>query len=252
MFRKSTAPFSANFLGRSYESFLAGKRQTILIGIHYQLRPGTYSVTGSFVASSGQTIPFFFKIKIKEKFPRLAYRPSERSPEVQRRIDEEIEEKRDILRSGNHKISKIGNFVNPVLPVKINSKFGEKRCENRVKGRGINCRYHLGVDYRAAFDEQRSVPVKVRAVNSGKVVLVADYLMDGKTVIVDHGNGITSGYLHLSKVLVREGQRVRAGQAVGIAGKTGATNAIHLHLSVKMDYGKTIVDPDKLLKVLPK
>ena len=250
MFRKSTAPFTATFQGRNYDSFLMGKRQTVLIGLHYQLKPGTYSVTGSFSALSGRALPFYFRIRVKERFPRLPYRPPERSPEVQEKIAEEAAKKNSALREGSFRISKLGKFVNPVAPVKVNSKFGERRCERRIKKKGINCRYHLGVDYRAAFDQKRSVPVRISAINSGKVILVADYLMDGKTVIIDHGNGITSGYIHLSKILVREGQWVRAGQKIGIAGKTGATNAIHLHLFIKMDQGKTLVDPEKFLKLL--
>jgi murein DD-endopeptidase MepM/ murein hydrolase activator NlpD len=252
MFRKSTAPFTATFQGRSHDSFLMGKRQTVLIGLHYQLKPGTYSVTGHFSALSGRALPFYFRIRVKEKFPRLSYRPSNREPDVEKRIEEETEEKNNILRSQSFKRNKLGNFVNPISPIKINSKFGEKRCERMTKKRGVNCRYHLGVDYRAAFDKKRSVPVKIYSINSGRVILVADYLMDGKIVIIDHGNGVTSGYIHLSKILVRKGQWVKSGQVIAIAGKSGATNAIHLHFFVKMDNGRTIVDPEKLLRSLSK
>ena len=104
----------------------------------------------------------------------------------------------------------------------------------------------MGTDYRAAFDEGRSRPAAIFAINDGRVVLTKDHLINGKLMVLDHGNGITSGYLHLSKFLVKQGQWVRVGQKIGIAGRTGATEAIHLHLFIKMDYGKTAVDPEKI------
>lgn len=248
--RKSTAPFSINFLGRKHESFLMGKYQTVLLGVDYQLKPGTYSLTGVFEASKNFYLPIYYKIRVKEKFPKLKYQPPKRNEEERQRINRESEKTRQVSQEPSRKLVFLNPFVRPVRPVKINASFGEQRCRDRIGRKKFNCRYHLGTDYRAAFDEDHNQPVKISAINKGKVILISDHLMDGKILVIDHGNGISSGYLHLSKFLVKEGDWIKRGQKIGVAGKTGATEAIHLHLFIKMDNGKTLVDPEKFLRLL--
>ena len=250
LIRKSTAPFMVQFLDRKYSSVLAGKRQTVLIGIDYQLKPGKYNLAGSYEAVPNFYLPFQYVISVKQKFPKLKYKPPKRLETEQKIINQESGKTHTALQRQVFKLKQLKRFVWPIKPVKINAGFGERRCRDRDRrGRGFNCRYHLGTDYRAAFDKERSQPVAVNAINDGKVILLDNHLMDGKMLVIDHGNGISSGYLHLSKFLVREGDRVRAGQKIAIAGKTGATDAIHLHLFIKMDNGKTTVDPDKFLRM---
>lgn len=245
--RKSTAPFSVNFLGRKHTSFLMGKYQTVLLGVDYQLKPGTYSITGVFEALPNFYLPIYYKVRVKEKFPKLKYYPPKRSEEEQQKINQESEKIHQVSQKPSKKLIYLNPFVQPVKPKKVNSPFGEKRCRDKIGKKKFNCRYHLGTDYRAAFDENHSKPVEISAINKGKVILVDNHLMDGKVIVIDHGNGISSGYLHLSKFLVKEGDWVKAGQKIGIAGKTGATEAIHLHLFIKMDNGETLIDPQKFL-----
>ena len=252
LIRKSTEPFFMNFLGRKQDSFLMGKYQTVLIGIDYQLKPGTYSLTGVFQAGPKFYLPIHYKIRVKEKFPKLKYQPPERPETEQARINQESKKTRQVSQKPSRKLVSLNPFVWPVKPIKVNAKFGERRCRDRIGKRKFNCRYHLGTDYRAAFDRYRSQPVKIFAINKGKVILTDDHLMDGKIAVIDHGNGISSGYLHLSKLLVKEGDWVKAGQKIGIAGKTGATEAVHLHLFIKMDNGKTLIDPDNFLQTMVK
>lgn len=253
LIKKSSTPFSVHFLDRKYESFQMGKYQTVLVGIDYQLKPGTYSLTGVYQIAPNYFVPFPYVVRVKRKFPKLKGNVSQkRSASEQQRINEESAQKERVLQGKSYRRGIMSSFTHSVVPVKINAPFGEKRCRDRVKGGWINCRYHLGVDYRAAFDAEHSKPVGVAAINSGKVIFVGDHLADGKIIMLDHGNGISSGYLHLSKFLVKKGDWVRRGQKIGIAGKTGATDAIHLHLSLKMDNGKTTVDPEKFLKLLSK
>jgi murein DD-endopeptidase MepM/ murein hydrolase activator NlpD len=71
--------------------------------------------------------------------------------------------------------------------------------------------------------------------------IVSKYGSYGKYVIVEHADGSRTMYAHLSKILVRSGQKVRAGQAVGVMGSTGSANGIHLHFEVRVS-GKA-VDP---------
>lgn len=57
----------------------------------------------------------------------------------------------------------------------------------------------------------------------------------GNMVVVDHGEGIYSMYLHLSKIAVKVGAAVKKGQLIGLVGDTGYATGPHLHLSVKID-----------------
>ncbi|MBI3046355.1 MAG: M23 family metallopeptidase [Candidatus Harrisonbacteria bacterium] len=252
LIQKSTAPFSVNFLGRKHESFLMGRRQTVLLGIDYQLKLGTYSITGVLKEADNFYFPIYYKITVREKFPKLKYVPPKRSEKEQARINKETEEKRAVLERIDYQPDSMGHFARPVHPAVVNANFGEKRCRDRTLWRRFNCRYHLGIDYRAAFDFFHQRPEPIRAINNGRVVLTESRIVDGKTVVIDHGYGISSEYLHLSKFSVKIGEIVKRGQIIGIAGKTGATEAIHLHLTIKMDNGKTIVDPESFFQAVSK
>ena len=79
------------------------------------------------------------------------------------------------------------------------------------------------------FDAKEGDPVA--ALDRGVVVLVANHYYSGNIVVVDHGLGVYSLYLHLSAFNVAEGQRVERGQTVGLIGSTGRVTGPHLHLS---------------------
>ncbi len=65
----------------------------------------------------------------------------------------------------------------------------------------------------------------------------------GQEVRIDHGNGITTRYAHLSQILVQKGQRVRRGQVIGISGNTGSSTGEHLHWGVYLTQGFVPIDP---------
>ncbi len=89
--------------------------------------------------------------------------------------------------------------------------------------------HHLGVDIRAAAG------TPVRAAHAGVVVLAERLPLGGNTVIVDHGAGVFTSYLHLASLAVQPGERVRASQVVGFVGSTGLSTAPHLHWAVRVN-----------------
>ena len=101
---------------------------------------------------------------------------------------------------------------------------------------------HKGVDYRA------KTGTEVRAVNSGIVRIAASYRDYGKTIFIDHGLGVMSSYLHLSKYKVKAGQVVERGQVIGLSGDTGYTLGAHLHLGIRID--NIGIDPVKFFELL--
>lgn len=112
----------------------------------------------------------------------------------------------------------------------ISSGFGTGRTFN-----GAVASRHLGVDFRGA------VGAPVRSANAGVVALVDRFFLGGRVVYVDHGAGVVTGYLHLSKVLVSVGDTVARGQQIGLVGATGRVTGPHLHWNAR--YGALTVNP---------
>jgi len=95
---------------------------------------------------------------------------------------------------------------------------------------------HSGVDI--AVDKG----TRVVAPAAGMVADVGDYTLTGKTVLIDHGQGVFTAYFHLDSAVVQRGDQVRAGKVIGRVGSTGLATGPHLHYGVYV-HGKD-VDPD--------
>jgi murein DD-endopeptidase MepM/ murein hydrolase activator NlpD len=114
-----------------------------------------------------------------------------------------------------------GPFIWPV-PEVIVSPYGIRRSYN---GGPVNS-FHMGIDLAA--DE--GVPVATG--NSGRVAYVGSGPTHGNSVLIDHGDGVFSGYNHLSAVSVQVGQMVNKGDIVGLIGSTGMATGPHLHWEI--------------------
>ena len=88
---------------------------------------------------------------------------------------------------------------------------------------------HKGTDFRA------SIGTKVFAMNRGVVRIARPFIAYGKIIVIDHGLGLNTLYLHLSKIFVNEGELVLPGQLIGLSGNTGYAEGAHLHLSIKIN-----------------
>ena len=113
-------------------------------------------------------------------------------------------------------------FKRPV-PGEVTSAFGLRRILN-----GQPRSPHSGID----FDAQTGDPVL--AANQGKVILTGDFYFNGKSVFVDHGQGVVTMYFHLSRIDVGYGQHIERGHTVGQAGATGRATGPHLHFGMKI------------------
>ena len=99
---------------------------------------------------------------------------------------------------------------------------------------------HTGLDFRAATGDP------VRATANGKVVLSGWSGGYGRMVEIDHGNGLSTRYGHLSEINVKVGDSIRIGQVIGTVGSTGRSTGPHLHYETRID-GEA-VDPQKFLR----
>jgi len=126
-----------------------------------------------------------------------------------------------------------GNFEAPV-DSRTTGEFGSRRTFNH-KVQSV----HLGLDFRA----ETGTPVG--AMNSGVVILAREMFYEGGFVVIDHGQGLSTLYMHLSEINVREGDSVEKRQIIGLSGGTGRATAPHLHVGVR--WQGIYLDPAVLL-----
>ena len=125
-------------------------------------------------------------------------------------------------------------FDRPV-PGDVSSLFGLKRVFNG-QPRGL----HRGLDLRGT----EGTPIVACA--DGRVALTGDLYFSGNVVYINHGEGVFTAYLHMSKILVTKDQAVRKGEVIGLVGATGRVTGPHLHLSLLVQ--GVSVDPQPLLQ----
>jgi murein DD-endopeptidase MepM/ murein hydrolase activator NlpD len=126
-----------------------------------------------------------------------------------------------------------GRFSSPI-PGASTGRLGERRVFN-----GQPRAPHSGMDLKAKMGQP------VRAPAAGKVLLADPLFFAGKTIILDHGLGLTTQYAHLSKFLVKPGDMVKKGQIIGKVGATGRVTGPHLHWALKLRNSR--IDPYSLV-----
>jgi len=123
-------------------------------------------------------------------------------------------------------------FLRP-RETRITSQFGSGRVFN-----GRVSSSHLGIDFRGRTGEP------IFAANRGIVALVAEFFLAGNVVYIDHGDGVVTGYFHMSQPEVVVGDTVERGQEIGQVGSTGRVTGPHLHWSAR--FGSLTIDPGNL------
>lgn len=136
--------------------------------------------------------------------------------------------------TGDEKQRWNGLFL-PPIPGRVLSPFGVPR---EKIGQAVPD-VHRGIDLAG----RRGEPV--RAPNGARVAMVADYKIHGKTVLLSHGQGVGSIYIHLDSIAVEEGDTVKQGQAIGAVGASGLATGPHLHWGMYV-HG-TPIDPAQWL-----
>jgi hypothetical protein len=159
----------------------------------------------------------------------------EPAPEDMERIKAEEQLKTKVFAASALEPLWTASFRAPVSAAPTDS-FGTRRMFN-----GKLASIHKGMDFRAATG------TPVRAANGGVVVLARPLYFEGNCVVIDHGLGLFTLYLHLSRISVSEGERVATADRLGLSGATGRVTGPHLHWAVR--WQGAYLDPAKLLRM---
>jgi murein DD-endopeptidase MepM/ murein hydrolase activator NlpD len=235
-----TETISALWLGHDV-IFTHGPRSWYgLAGVPLETRPGSYELRLIEILSGGRRLEIASKVKIGPAHYRkitikVAKQYTQPSAEQLKEIADDKEVKHKVFAESAAERLWTGPFVAPVSGT-VSDSFGTERVFNeQVESR------HLGLDY--------AVPAgtSVHAINQGQVILARPLFFEGNCVVIDHGQGLLSLYLHLSEFRVKEGDQVGSGQLIGFSGGSGRATGAHLHLAVRWqgDY----LDPAILLKI---
>lgn len=152
------------------------------------------------------------------------------------RIDREQAQAREISRRSHDTARLWWSPFRVPRPTRITSVYGTARVFN-----GAVTSRHMGTDFEG------KIGAPVLAAGRGVVALVADFFLAGRAVYLDHGGGLVTGYFHLSRADVAEGDTVAAGGRIGAVGRSGRVTGPHLHWIAR--YGTVSVDPMSLVRL---
>jgi len=215
---------SASFLGNEYTLFNDGEFLRVIMPILVKAKTGSAQIKFS-LKNGNEIIEIKKNIIIKKKsFPsQYLTLPGWQKQNYHSKSKDDIDEILDAkIMTCTEKKLWSGNFISPCKGP-IVTALGTQRYHN-----GEYYNFHKGVDIAAPTGAPVAAP------GAGKVVFVK-YIpaVYGNTIVIDHGCGITSLYLHLSKIEVKENEMVKKGQVIGRVGATGtASSGPHLHWSI--------------------
>lgn len=192
-------------------------------------------VDGSVVRQRLSVEPRAWRIERLDRLPRFA----QPSAEFQRRRPAELAQI-NAARTKSHDVHGWRqDFLWPVTG-RISGLFGSQRIYKGEPGA-----YHSGVDVA------RPSGTPIIAPADGVVILAAqqDFTLEGKLLMLDHGMGLNSAFLHLSRIDVKVGDVVRRGQRIGAIGTTGRSTGPHLHWGMK--WGAARIDPLLIAGAMP-
>lgn len=227
--------------GRALAFFPYGEGWAALAGIDLEARPGKtpWRIGVVDAGGPGRQLRGSATIRVR-RFPvqrlTLPGHMVDLDPETARRAESETARLRTLYETATPERLWRGRFTRPVGTEGKGEGFGSRRIIN-----GQPRMPHSGLDFSA----ERGTPVV--AANRGRVALVADFFFPGLLVVLDHGLGLYTLYMHLDRVDVAEGAPVERGEPIGAVGASGRATGPHLHFAAQVRQAR--VDPAALFGV---
>ncbi len=233
LFSLPTGPVTATWLTRplTFSVDPASQRWLALAAVGLDLKPGPQTLT----LSTGETHPIRIASHAyatgKLNVPPQFVTPP---PKVSKRIAAEAAIKKAAFATRSLRRWK-GPFL-PPTDTPQTSPFGTRRTYN-----GQIRSTHQGVDFRAV------IGTPIMAAHAGQVLIAQEMYYEGRFVVVDHGEGLFSLYMHLSAFDVKEGETVTQGQPLARSGSSGRVTGPHLHFGVQ--WQGLYMEPATLLRL---
>src|SRR3989344_6644390 len=234
------APFLKEviFDGKSIPVFFYNGKMRAFVGIDLMKKPGNYELKATLtsgavlkktIAVLGRKKPVVEQVAIPEKMGGNTTSGQKNLVSSISKGDTDIKKVITEIRS----TWTARKFIPPLALMAVTNPYGYG------VDTGAYVIPHKGTDLKAKFGTE------VFAMNRGVVKLAREYQAYGKTILIDHGLGLQTLYLHLSKMNVKEGDIVERGKIIALSGDTGYITGPHLHLSIRI--GGTSIDPMKFL-----
>lgn len=202
-----------------------------IVGLPLTLKPGAHDLT--VISAGDRTETRRFAVRTKrygiQRITLKNKRMVDPSPADLERIEREQMDIQRIFTRWNEVAAPRLAFQFPAQG-RLSGAFGTRRFFNEQERQP-----HSGVDIAAP----RGTPITAPA--DGMITGTGDYFFNGRTVFIDHGQGLVSMYNHLDRVAVTLGEKVVKGQRIGDVGMTGRATGPHLHWAVSLN--NTRVDP---------
>ena len=224
----------------SYDA--ANKIWFALAGASLETAPAKYTLELTGARGNGARLNYSRQFAVtRAKYPKIKVELTVEkkftapSPEQLQQIEESKKIKQDYLSRVTPDREWSGTFTAPA-DAQISDVFGSQRIFN-----GVAQSPHQGVDFRVPAG------TPVTAMNGGTVLLARPMYFEGNFVVLDHGQGLLTLYLHLSEFKVKEGDVVKRGDVIGLSGGTGRATGPHLHVAVR--WQGTYLDPARLIRL---
>jgi murein DD-endopeptidase MepM/ murein hydrolase activator NlpD len=229
---------SLTLSGKKLDTFILDNRPTAVVGIDLKKPDGAYPLVATL--SSGEKLEaelLVGKRYIAEAPLGIPEKLGGNTTAGQERLLASLARDNAVLNSvpTTKEVLWKGKFRYPVDNPVVTDTYGYSRLTVATT---IS---HKGTDFRAP------IGTPVYAMNSGIVRIARNFTAYGNAVIIDHGFGIQTMYMHMSELDVKEGDRVEKGGLLGKSGDTGYAEGPHLHISVKI--GGISIDPEAFLRI---
>ncbi len=220
---------TVTFKGKPIMVLKEGEQNYAIVGLHLSIKAGTHVIS-----DNGNKINF--SVDDKEYEAQYLTIQNRRKVNPYAQDMDRIAAERKEMDQAFTTFTRGETHPSFSLPAQgpISSPFGLKRFLNKQPRNP-----HSGLDIAAP----QGAPIVAPA--SGTVVAVGDYFFNGKTVLLDHGQGLISMYCHMSETKVSLGDRLTEGDLIGLIGMTGRVTGPHLHWGVSLNNAR--VDPNLFL-----
>ena len=202
-----------------------------LVGIALSALPGEDHLTVQTPGQAPRQVSYSVAAKsYREQRLKVAPGTVDLSPQDTARYEQERAHQQAVMATFSEPLPPESLRMQVPTPGRQSSSFGLRRVFN-----GQSRNPHSGMDIAAPTGTPIVAPLAARVIDTG------DYFFNGNTVWLDHGGGLLSMVCHLSRIQVKVGDRLRAGDRVGAVGATGRVTGPHLHWGVMLN--QTMVDP---------